>query len=64
MIAAGAACGRTPQAGMPYYLRCLLTSLVMSNIDTWDFEPKIGLSFSSALMLRRFFLSCRPFFLM
>src|SRR4051794_11487335 len=46
------------------YLRCLFTSFVMSNIDTWPLPPKIGLSLSSALIMRRFFASCRLFFLM
>jgi hypothetical protein len=44
--------------------RCLLTSLVMSNIDTCFLPPKTARSFSSALIMRRFFLSCRPCFLM
>ncbi len=44
-------------------LRCLLTSLVISNMLTWSFL-KIALSAASALMLRRFFESCRPFRLM
>ena len=39
------------------YLRCLLTSLVISNMDTCFLPPKISLSFSSALMLRLFFAS-------
>jgi fructose-1,6-bisphosphatase I len=46
------------------YFRCLLTSLVISNIDTDDFPPNTAFSLSSALMLRRFFLSCRPLRLM
>ena len=46
------------------YLRCLLTSLVISNIETLDLPPNTALSLSSALMLRRFFLSWRPFRLM
>jgi len=36
----------------------------MSNIETWDLPLKTGRSLSSALMLRRFFESCRPFRLM
>src|SRR5258705_2674825 len=52
--------GPAPPAGCcGCYLRCLLTSLVISNIETWDLPPNTGLSLSSALMLRRFFLSCR-----
>src|SRR6185295_11330695 len=53
-----------PPAGCSDYLRCLLTSLVISNIETWDLPPNTGLSLSSALMLRRFFLSCRLWRLM
>src|SRR5215204_5841625 len=36
----------------------------MSNIETWPLPPKIGLSLSSALIMRRFFASWRLFFLM
>src|SRR5215204_864745 len=36
----------------------------MSNIETWPLPPKIGLSLSSALIMRRFLASCRLFFLM
>ena len=46
------------------YDRCLETSLVMSNMLTCALPPKTGFSLSSALMARRFFASCRPFFLM
>ena len=46
------------------YLRCLLTSLVISNMLTCFLPPNTGLSLSSALMLRLFLASCRPFFLM
>src|SRR5580765_505306 len=46
------------------YLRCLLTSLVISNMLTVALPPKTALSASSALIMRLFFLSCRPFFLM
>src|SRR5437762_849309 len=45
-------------------LRCLLTILVMSNMETWLFPPKTGRSLSSALMARRFLASCSPFRLM
>src|SRR5215217_4859962 len=33
------------------YFRCLFTSFVISNIETWLLPPKMGLRFSSALML-------------
>src|SRR5450759_1041637 len=46
------------------YLRCLLTSLVISNMSTVALPPNTALSASSALIMRLFFLSCRPFFLM
>src|SRR3954452_5515647 len=46
------------------YLRCFVTSFVISNIETWPLPPKIGFRLSSALMLRRFLASCRPFRLM
>ncbi len=39
------------------YFRCRLTSLVISNIDTWFLPPNTGFSFSSALIIRLFFLS-------
>ena len=39
------------------YLRCRLTSLVISNIDTCPLPPNTALSLSSALIMRRFFLS-------
>ena len=56
---------RKPEVGSrePAYLTCLFTSFVMSNIDTCDL-PKIGRRRSSALIIRRFLASCRPFFLM
>ena len=46
------------------YFKCLLTSFVISNILTVALPPNTGLSMSSALIIRLFFLSCRPFFLM
>src|SRR5260221_14493607 len=46
------------------YLRCLLTSLVISNMLTCALPPNTGFSMSSDLIIRLFFLSCRPFFLM
>src|SRR5688572_7388935 len=39
------------------YFRCLLTSLVISNIDTWLLPLNTVFSLSSALIMRRFFLS-------
>src|SRR5258708_36461484 len=45
------------------YLRCLLTSLVISNIVTVFLPPKTAFNASSALMLVLFFLSWSPFFL-
>ena len=46
------------------YFKCLPTSLVMSNMFTDDLPPKTVFSVASALIMRRFFLSCSPFFLM
>src|ERR1700737_102899 len=46
------------------YLRCLLTSFVISNIETWLLPPNTGFRFSSALIWRRFLASWRPFRLM
>src|SRR5260370_6500245 len=42
---------------------CLFTNLVISNIDTCRFPPNTAFSWSSALIIRRSFASCRPFFL-
>src|SRR5215831_5601111 len=39
------------------YLMCLLTSLVISNIDTLPLPPNTTLSLSSALIIRRSFAS-------
>jgi hypothetical protein len=39
------------------------TSLVISNIETFDLPPKTGFSLSSALICVRTFLSWSPFFL-
>ena len=36
---------------------CLLTSFVISNIETWDLPLKTAFRFASALMFRRFFES-------
>ena len=55
---------RTCPSSNVAYLTFFETSLVMSNIDTCDLPPKTTLSLSSALIIRRFFLSWRPFFLM
>src|SRR2546421_12319551 len=46
------------------YLRCLLTSLVISNMLTCALPANTGFSASSEWIIRLFFLSCRPFFLM
>src|SRR4029450_2629327 len=46
------------------YFTWRLTSLVISNIETCFLPPKTAISAPSALIIRRFFLSCRPFFLM
>jgi len=36
------------------YFMCLLTSFVISNIDTFPLPPKTARSLSSALIMRRF----------
>ena len=46
------------------YERCLLTSLVISNMLTLALPPKTGLSVASDLMTRLFFASWSLFFLM
>src|SRR5215510_2639370 len=46
------------------HLTCLLTSFVISNMLTCALPPNTCLSASSDLIIRLFFLSCRPFFLM
>ena len=53
-----------PSVNPADYFRCLLTSLVIANMLTWLLPPNTALSASSALIMRLFFLSCRPFFLM
>ena len=58
------ACARGRSRKTGDYLRCLLTSLVISNIDTWRLPPNTSLSLSSALIMRLFLLSCRPLRLM
>src|ERR1043165_1795074 len=45
------------------YLTCLLTSFVISNMLTDDLPAKTALSAASELIIRLFFLSWRPFFL-
>ena len=46
------------------YFKCLLTSLVISNMLTWDLPPKTGFNVASDLIIRLFLASCSPFFLM
>src|SRR5690606_3724916 len=46
------------------YLRCLLTSAVISNIETLLLPPKTFFSLSSALIIRRSRASCSPLRLM
>src|ERR1039458_5716717 len=46
------------------YLTCFATRAVIWNMLTCALPPNTNLSLSSALMLRRFFLSWSPFFLM
>src|SRR6185503_8073187 len=46
------------------YFKCLLTSFVISNMLTDDLPPNTAFSEPSALIIRLFFLSCRPCFLM
>src|ERR1700716_3368889 len=53
-----------PSARAAAYFRCLLTNLVISNMLTCALPPNTGFSMSSDLIIRLFFLSCRPFFLM
>ena len=46
------------------YFRCLLTSLVIANMLTCDLPPNTTFSLASALIIRLFFASWSPFFLM
>src|SRR6478672_974155 len=62
--AKGARQRRAPFSIRPDYLRCLLTSFVISNIETLPLPPKTALSLSSALIMRRSLASWRPFRLM
>src|SRR5262249_22609113 len=41
------------------YFRCFETSLVISNMLTWLLPLNTGLSWSAALIITLFFLSCR-----
>ena len=60
----GKLCRRLNAPAVGGYLRCLLTSLVISNIDTCGLPLNTTFSLSSALIyVRRFFLSCRAIFL-
>ena len=45
------------------YFRCLLTSLVISNMFTVALPPKTAFNAASALIMRLFCGSCSPFFL-
>src|ERR1035437_131049 len=54
---------RTRPVAEPY-LTCFATRAVIWNMLTCALPPNTNLSLSSALMLRRFFLSWSPFFLM
>ena len=60
--------GRAGQEGIlpavRAYFRCLFTSFVISNMLTDDLPPNTAFSVLSALIIRLFFLSCSPFFLM
>jgi hypothetical protein len=57
-----------PDETRPYevavYFRCLLTSLVISNIDTCFLPPNTPTRLASALIMRLFLASCSLFFLM
>ena len=48
----------------PSYFRCLPTSFVISNMFTAALPPNTVFSGASALIMRLFLASCRPFFLM
>src|SRR5712692_2467231 len=47
-----------------HQLKCLLTSAVISNIETCFLPPKTFFRLSSALIIRLFCWSCRPWALM
>ena len=53
-----------PHSPCSPYLRCLFTSFVISNMLTDDLPPNTAFSEASPLIIRLFFLSCSPFFLM
>jgi hypothetical protein len=61
---AGQASKALVRAASPAYFRCLFTSFVISNMLTDDLPPNTAFSVLSALIIRLFFLSCSPFFLM
>jgi hypothetical protein len=46
------------------YFMCFESNLVISNIETFFLPPKTRCSLSSALIIRRFIVSCNLFFLM
>jgi hypothetical protein len=50
--------------GFGIYFKCLLTSFVISNMFTDDLPPNTAFNAASPLIIRLFFLSCSPFFLM
>src|SRR3954453_16286394 len=56
--------GRREAGPRATYFRCRLTSLVMSNMLTDVLPPNTCFRLSSALIIRLFFLSWSPFFLM
>jgi len=56
--------GRARPGDADAYFRCLLTSLVISNMFTLALPPNTGLSAASALIVRLFLGSCSLFFLM
>src|SRR6266853_1712708 len=57
----GCASRENPETRPFVYLRCLLTSLVISNIETLFLPPNTALRASSAVIMRRFLVSCSLF---
>src|SRR5689334_23512264 len=53
-------CHAPPSVSRTRYFKCLLTSLVISNIETLFLPPNTGRSLSSALIIRRSFWSWQP----
>ena len=53
-----------PASRVDDYLRCLLTSFVISNMFTAALPPNTVFRGASALIMRLFLASWRPFFLM